>query len=104
MGRQYFLKKKAVVSQRYPAAYAHMGTTNRGKIAIPRPSPIPAAYPHLEVGGRTEGDWFYVDIKSKSLLLFKFVLPAESGIQAFPTGLGSPIPSFARTSLTGITR
>src|SRR4030042_900359 len=38
----------------------------------------------------TQGAKFYIDNKSKSLLLFKSVIPAEAGIQVFSAGFGFP--------------
>ena len=41
-------------------------------------------------GGWTQGAKLYVANMTKSLLFFKFVIPAEAGIQVFPIGHGFP--------------
>jgi hypothetical protein len=41
-------------------------------------------------GGWTQGAMLYAVNMKKSLLFFKFVIPAEAGIQVFPGGPGFP--------------
>jgi hypothetical protein len=41
-------------------------------------------------GGWTQGATSYAVNMKKSLLFFKFVIPAEAGIQVFPGGPGFP--------------